>query len=45
MIISWFGPRNHVGNGLSVAPQNRREDEDGVGHAPTSSGLLHLKAS
>jgi glycerate kinase len=34
-----------VGFGLSVAPQNQREDEDGVGHASGSSGLLHLEAS
>jgi hypothetical protein len=34
-----------VGYGLSVAPQNRREDEDGTGHASRSSGLIHLKAS
>jgi hypothetical protein len=34
-----------VGYGLSVAPQNRREDEDGVGHASGSSGLLRLEAS
>jgi hypothetical protein len=44
-MVSWFGPQNQVGNGLSVAPQNRREDEDGMGHASRSSGLLHLKAS
>jgi hypothetical protein len=31
--------------GLSVAPQNRREDEDGAGHVSGSSGLLHLEAS
>jgi hypothetical protein len=34
-----------VGYGLSVAPQNRREDEDDMGHASRSSGLLHLEAS
>jgi hypothetical protein len=34
-----------VGYGLSVAPQNRREDEDGVGHTSRYSGLLHVKAS
>jgi hypothetical protein len=44
-IVSWFGPQNQVGCGLLVAPQNQREDEDGVGHASRSSGLLHLKAS
>jgi hypothetical protein len=31
--------------GLSVAPQNRREYEDGVGHVSRSSSLLHLDAS
>jgi hypothetical protein len=34
-----------VGYGLSVAPQSRREDEDDVGHALRSSGLLHLEVS
>jgi hypothetical protein len=34
-----------VGYSLSVAPQNRREDEDGVGHALRSSILLRLEAS
>jgi hypothetical protein len=37
--------QNEVGYGLSVAPQNRREDDHGVGHASRSSGLLHLEAS
>jgi hypothetical protein len=43
--VSWFGPQNQVGYGLSVMPQNRWEDEDGVGHALISSSLLHLEAS
>jgi hypothetical protein len=30
---------------LSVTPQNRREDEDGVGHASRFSGLLWVRAS
>jgi hypothetical protein len=30
---------------LSVMPQNRREDEDGVGHTSRSSGLLRVKES
>jgi hypothetical protein len=30
--VSWFGPQNQVGYDLSVALQNRQED-DGVGHA------------
>jgi hypothetical protein len=34
-----------VGYGLSVAQQNRWEDEDSAGHASRSSGLLHLEAS
>jgi hypothetical protein len=44
-MVSWFGPQNQVGYDLSVAPQDPREDEDSVGHALTSSGLLHLEAS
>jgi hypothetical protein len=44
-MVSWFGPQNQVGCGLSVAPQNRREDQDGAGHALRSSGLLHLEES
>jgi hypothetical protein len=27
MTVSWFGPQNQVSDGLSVAPQNRQEDE------------------
>jgi hypothetical protein len=42
--ISWFGPQNHAGFSLSVAPQNRRREVD-VGHASRSSGLLHVEAS
>jgi hypothetical protein len=34
-----------VGYGLSVAPQNRWEDEDGAGHTSRSIGLLHIEAS
>jgi hypothetical protein len=34
-----------VGYGLSVAPQNQWEDEDGARHVSKSSGLLHLKVS
>jgi hypothetical protein len=43
-IVSWFGPQNQVCDGLSVAPQNRREG-NGVGYASRSSGLLCVKAS
>jgi hypothetical protein len=42
--VSWFGPQNQVGFGLSVAPQNRRR-EVGVGHASGSSSLLGVEAS
>jgi hypothetical protein len=38
-------PQNHVGYGLSVAPQNRREDEHDAGHVLRSSGLFCLKVS
>jgi hypothetical protein len=41
--VSWFEPQNQVGCGLSVAPQNQWEDEDSVGHASRSSGLLCLE--
>jgi hypothetical protein len=44
MTVSWFGPQNHVGFGLSVASQNRR-GEVSVGHASRSSSLLHVEAS
>jgi hypothetical protein len=42
--VSWFEPQNHVGFGLSVAPQNRRR-EVGAGHASKSSSLLGVEAS
>jgi hypothetical protein len=42
--VSWFGPQNQVGNGLSIGPQNQWEDEDGARHASRSSGLLSLEA-
>jgi hypothetical protein len=38
------GPQNQAGDGLSVAPQNRRE-EDGVGHTSRSSGFFYVQAS
>jgi hypothetical protein len=44
VMISWFGPQNQVGDGLSLVPQNRQE-EDGTGHTSRSSGLLHHEAS
>jgi hypothetical protein len=43
--VSWFGPQYHVGYGLLIAPQNRWEDEDGVGHTSRSSYLLRLEPS
>jgi hypothetical protein len=42
--VSWFGPQNQAGFGLSVALQNRRR-EVGAGHASRSNGLLHVEAS
>jgi hypothetical protein len=38
-------PQNQVDYGLSIAPQNRREDEDDTGHMSRSSGLLYMEAS
>jgi hypothetical protein len=43
--ISWFMPQNQVAYGLSVAPQNQWEDEDGAGHASGSNSLFHLEVS
>jgi hypothetical protein len=42
--VSWFGPQNQAGDGLSVVPQNQRK-ENGVGHVLRSNGLLRLEAS
>jgi hypothetical protein len=42
--VSWFGPQNQAGFGLSVAPQNRRM-EVSVRHASRSSDLLRVEAS
>jgi hypothetical protein len=44
VIISWFGPQNQAGFGLSVVPQNRWR-EVGTGHTSRSSGLLYVEAS
>jgi hypothetical protein len=44
-MVSWFVPQNQAGYGLSVAPQNQREDEDDVMHVSRSSDLLRVKAS
>jgi hypothetical protein len=30
-MISWFEPQNQVGDGLSIVPQNRQEDETSRG--------------
>jgi hypothetical protein len=38
MTVSWFGPQNQAGYGLSVAPQNQWEDVDGAGHMLGSRG-------
>jgi hypothetical protein len=43
--ISLLVPQNQTGYDLPVAPQNQWEDEDGMGHASRSSGLLGLEAS
>jgi hypothetical protein len=43
-MVSWFGPQNQVGFGLSVAPQNRWREVH-AGHVLRSSGLLHVEAS
>jgi hypothetical protein len=42
-MVSWFGPQNQVGFGLSVVPQNRQRDV-GAGHVTRSSGLLRMEA-
>jgi hypothetical protein len=42
--VSWFGPQNQAGFGLSVAPQNRRRDY-GAGHASRFGGLLRLEVN
>jgi hypothetical protein len=42
--VSWFGPQNQLGFGLSVAPQNHRR-EVVAGHASRSSSLLSVEAS
>jgi hypothetical protein len=44
MTVSWFGPQNHAGFGLSVAPQNQRR-EVGARHTSRSSGFLRVEAS
>jgi hypothetical protein len=44
-MISWFGPQTQAGFGLSVVPENRWEDEDGVGHVSRSIGLLRVEAT
>jgi hypothetical protein len=42
--VSWFGPQNQEGFGLSIASQNRRR-KVGAGHASRSSSLLSVEAS
>jgi hypothetical protein len=43
-MVSWSGPQNQAGFGLSVVPQNRWR-EVGARHTLRSSGLLHMEAS
>jgi hypothetical protein len=43
-MVSWFGPQNQAGFGLSVALQNRRRLV-GVGHTSRFCALLHVEAS
>jgi hypothetical protein len=43
-MVSWFGPQNYAGFGLSVAPQNRRREDD-TRQALRSGGLLRLEVS
>jgi hypothetical protein len=45
MMVSWFGPQNQLSYDLSVAPQNRWEDEDSAGHVSRFSSLLHVEVS
>jgi hypothetical protein len=42
--IFWFGPQNHAGFSLSVAPQNRCRDIS-VGHVSRSSSMLGVEVS
>jgi hypothetical protein len=42
--VSWFGPQNNAGFGLSVAPQNQRRKVS-VGHLSRSNSLLGVEAS
>jgi hypothetical protein len=43
-MVSWFGPQNQAGFGLSVAPQNQWR-EVSVGHTSRSSSLLGMESS
>jgi hypothetical protein len=45
VIVSWFGSQNQAGFGLSVAPQNRREDLTAWDTRLRSSDLLHVESS
>jgi hypothetical protein len=45
MRSGYHEPPNQVDYDLLVAPQNQPGDEDGIGHALRSSGLLRLEAS
>jgi hypothetical protein len=41
--VSWFGPQNHVGYGLSVAPQNRRRMKTARGTCRDLAGYFTWK--
>jgi hypothetical protein len=43
-MVYWFGPENHVGFGLSVAPKKQREEVD-AGHGSRFSGLFRVVVS
>jgi hypothetical protein len=42
--VSWFGPQNKAGFGLSVATQNRQR-KDSTRHTSRSASLLRLEES
>jgi hypothetical protein len=44
MTVSWFAPQNQASFGLSVVPQNQREDDDSTGHVLRYNSLLCLEA-
>jgi hypothetical protein len=42
--VSWFGPQNNAGFGLSIVPRNQWREVD-AGHMSKSVGLLRLEAN